>query len=51
MQLYDTNVPYDCLHVVKINEDAILSDASVSLHKSLLATGCFGFVSNGVTTQ
>ena len=33
MQLYNTNVHYNSLHVVNINEDAILSDASMSLHK------------------
>jgi len=51
MQLYNTNVHYNCLHVVNIKEDAILSIASVSLHNILLAIGCFGFVSNGITTQ
>jgi hypothetical protein len=51
MQLYNTNVHYKSLYVVNINEDAILSDAVMSLHKNLLVIGCFGFVSNVSTAQ
>jgi hypothetical protein len=51
MQLYNTNEHYNCLHVVNINEDAILCDVSVSLHNILLAVGSFEFVSNGIRTQ